>query len=367
MSAAGWEAFARYATWVHGNPAWEAGERTPRLAIAAGLRDSVAAASGGSGWQEALARCLYSPGYWRVDLTLRGQDLWFWPWLKSGDPRLREAVAGSGRPDIAPRERFAAFADAAASAHREGLIKDAPGSVIAFGSLLNFAMEPERLPFVLKGPYSVLERLLSGGNAQDGSVTDEYERHLNFGAEVADFLRGILPAADMLDVHALILNASRNAAFWSTGLEVGPDASPPRREPPHYLAVCAIYRDEGSYMREWIEFHRLVGVERFFLYDNRSTDDHREVLAPYVESGIVVRCTTGPASPAQLAGVRALPRASTARSRAGSPSSTSTSSCSPRPVDRLPRCCADYERWPGVGVNWAMFGTSGHRPGRPGS
>ena len=197
-------------------------------------------------------------------------------------------MAGFGRPDIAPRERFAAFADAAASAHREGLIKDAPGSVIAFGSLLNFAMEPERLPFVLKGPYSVLERLLSGGNAQDGSVTDEYERHLNFGAEVADFLRGTLPAADMLDVHALILNASRNAAFWSTGQEVGPDAPPPRREPPHYLAVCAIYRDEGSYMREWIEFHRLVGVERFFLYDNRSSDDHREVLAPYVERGEVV-------------------------------------------------------------------------------
>ncbi len=41
-------------------------------------------------------------------------------------------------------------------------------------------------------------------------------------------------------------------------------------------------------MAEWIEFHRLVGVERFFLFNNRSTDDHREVLAPYVEEGIVV-------------------------------------------------------------------------------
>ena len=28
----------------------------------------------------------------------------------------------------------------------------------------------------------------------------------------------------------------------------------------HYLAVCAIYRNEGPYLREWIEFHRLVGV-----------------------------------------------------------------------------------------------------------
>ena len=28
-------------------------------------------------------------------------------------------------------------------------------------------------------------------------------------------------------------------------------------------------------MREWIEFHRLMGVERFFLYDHDSVDDHR--------------------------------------------------------------------------------------------
>jgi glycosyltransferase involved in cell wall biosynthesis len=55
-----------------------------------------------------------------------------------------------------------------------------------------------------------------------------------------------------------------------------------------YLAACTIYRDAASYLAEWIEFHRLVGVERFFLYDNGSVDDHRDVLAPYVEDGIVV-------------------------------------------------------------------------------
>ena len=55
----------------------------------------------------------------------------------------------------------------------------------------------------------------------------------------------------------------------------------------HYLAACAIYRNEGPYLREWVEFHRLVGVEKFFLYDNSSSDDHREQLAPYVADGCV--------------------------------------------------------------------------------
>ena len=45
-----------------------------------------------------------------------------------------------------------------------------------------------------------------------------------------------------------------------------------------YLSICAIYRDEAFYLREWLEFHRLVGVERFFLYHNLSIDDHLSVL-----------------------------------------------------------------------------------------
>jgi len=39
-----------------------------------------------------------------------------------------------------------------------------------------------------------------------------------------------------------------------------------------YLSICAIFKDEAPYLPEWIEFHRLVGVERFFLYDNGSGD-----------------------------------------------------------------------------------------------
>ncbi len=53
------------------------------------------------------------------------------------------------------------------------------------------------------------------------------------------------------------------------------------------IAVGAIFRDEAPYLREWIEFHRLMGVEKFYLLDNLSTDSFREVLAPYIQKGIV--------------------------------------------------------------------------------
>jgi hypothetical protein len=53
------------------------------------------------------------------------------------------------------------------------------------------------------------------------------------------------------------------------------------------LAICVIVRDEARYVREWIEFHRLVGVERFFIYDNGSTDRLWDLLHPYWDEGIV--------------------------------------------------------------------------------
>ena len=61
----------------------------------------------------------------------------------------------------------------------------------------------------------------------------------------------------------------------------------PPDERTHDLVVCAVFRNEARFLREWIEFHRLVGADKFVLFDNHSVDDFRSVLRPYVESGIV--------------------------------------------------------------------------------
>src|SRR5262249_15987349 len=69
--------------------------------------------------------------------------------------------------------------------------------------------------------------------------------------------------------------------------------------PPIGLAVCAIFRDEAPYLAEWVSFHRIQGVERFYLYDNRSTDDWRSELEPEIEAGIVEvqECPSVPGQP----------------------------------------------------------------------
>jgi hypothetical protein len=39
------------------------------------------------------------------------------------------------------------------------------------------------------------------------------------------------------------------------------------------IAVCAIFKDEAPFLAEWVAYHRLIGVDHFFLYDNGSSDD----------------------------------------------------------------------------------------------
>ena len=49
------------------------------------------------------------------------------------------------------------------------------------------------------------------------------------------------------------------------------------------LAVCAIFQNEAPYLKEWLEFHKLQGVEHFYLYNNNSEDDYMSVLKPYIK------------------------------------------------------------------------------------
>ena len=53
------------------------------------------------------------------------------------------------------------------------------------------------------------------------------------------------------------------------------------------LNICMMFRDEARYIKEWLEFHRIQGVEKFYLYNRMSTDNTVDILQPYIEQGIV--------------------------------------------------------------------------------
>jgi glycosyltransferase involved in cell wall biosynthesis len=59
--------------------------------------------------------------------------------------------------------------------------------------------------------------------------------------------------------------------------------------PPALVAIAAIIKDEAPYLLEWIAFHRVVGVERFFIADNGSADGTTEMLNALAAANIIER------------------------------------------------------------------------------
>ncbi len=127
-----------------------------------------------------------------------------------------------------------------------------------------------------------------------------------------------------------------------------------------YLSICAIFKDEAPYLPEWIEFHRLVGVEHFFLYDNLSADGARNVVEPWVRAGVVSisECSIPLSQGGQgWAYADALARAR-GRTRWLAFIDLDEFLFSPGPT-LLADVLRDYEEHAGVVVNWQVYGSSG--------
>lgn len=54
------------------------------------------------------------------------------------------------------------------------------------------------------------------------------------------------------------------------------------------LAVTTLVLNQGRYLAEWVDFHARMGFQFFLIFDDGSTDDTFEVLAPYVRDRTVL-------------------------------------------------------------------------------
>ena len=126
-----------------------------------------------------------------------------------------------------------------------------------------------------------------------------------------------------------------------------------------YLSIACIIKDEAEYIEEWLDFYLSQGVERFYIFDNDSTDQIKEVLKKYIEKEQVVYIYF-PGKKVQL----------TAYTYAAHLFKNETFWMAFLDADefmfspqkrKLNEVLMDYEAYPGVGVNWVGYGTGGHK------
>jgi hypothetical protein len=134
--------------------------------------------------------------------------------------------------------------------------------------------------------------------------------------------------------------------------------------PTRYLSMMAIFKNEAPYLAEWLEFHRLVGVEHAYLYDNGSTDAFHAVLGPFIREKFV---TLLPWSfPRDMAGLTAQ-RLAFAHCIMNFGDDWRWMAfidvdefLYPVQDDNLAVLLSRYEDLPALAAFWTMFGFSGH-------
>jgi hypothetical protein len=57
------------------------------------------------------------------------------------------------------------------------------------------------------------------------------------------------------------------------------------------MTICAVFKNEGSYIEEWLDYHLCAGVDHFYLFDHRSTDNSVDIVEPYVKAGVCASST----------------------------------------------------------------------------
>lgn len=141
---------------------------------------------------------------------------------------------------------------------------------------------------------------------------------------------------------------------WAEGVHKAKQTSP------WDLAMVAIIYNEAAFLKEWIEYHLLLGVQHFIIYNNFSTDHYLRVLEPYLELGTVALVewpVKGHPAPGQLEAYADAIRRLRGKARW-------VAFCDideffvPKHCDDLVTFLKDYEDYAEVVINWQLFGTS---------
>jgi hypothetical protein len=53
------------------------------------------------------------------------------------------------------------------------------------------------------------------------------------------------------------------------------------------FVVVAIFKNETTNLKEWIDHYIWQGASHIYLCDHESTDNPLEILQPYIEKGVV--------------------------------------------------------------------------------
>lgn len=131
----------------------------------------------------------------------------------------------------------------------------------------------------------------------------------------------------------------------------------PKYKKKYKISICGIFKNEALFLKEWIEFHEMIGVEHFYLYDNNSEDNYQEVLIPYINRGLVT-LVDWPYDQAQIKAYQNFYETYRHETQWVSFLDIDEFFC-PRYEKTLTDWVLKKDKYPVIVLYWRMFGTSG--------
>jgi len=135
----------------------------------------------------------------------------------------------------------------------------------------------------------------------------------------------------------------------------------------HYLTIGAIFREENSWLKEWIEYHHALGVEHFILYnDDLDTRVSDKILKPYVDRELVKNIHREDSEPlrSDLEVRQKIVYRDMIKNMVGSTHWLAIIDIDefilPHHQDDIRETLEGYEEHSGLAVSWAIYGSSGH-------
>lgn len=134
-------------------------------------------------------------------------------------------------------------------------------------------------------------------------------------------------------------------------------------DPRGLVAICAIAKNEGPYIAQWVVYHRMIGIDHILVYNNESDDETGAVLRQLAEAGLV-ETQDWPSSPdgstqkrAYADGLERLRK----RFRWITYVDLDEFFYVPGFDNDIRRFLAAHDDRGAIAVNWKLFGTSGHQ------
>lgn len=165
----------------------------------------------------------------------------------------------------------------------------------------------------------------------------------------------------------LLLPVDFSVGYWRMEKYIKTMNCTSLQERPIKLAIVIIAKNESEYIVEWLSYHKAIGVEKVFLYDNDSDDDMHQIIKPFVEDGFVAYHKIHGNKMQGIAYTDALHRyGKLCKYMAFIDGDELIASVKPQNniIKILDHFFNQYPKAGGIAINWAMFGSS-HYENKP--